>query len=111
MAKPLPADRRQKEAAPVAPEAPTLAGGDPEHEETARVAYQDWQQRGSPIGTPEEDWFLAEEEAKQHMNENPTKVTPESSPPHNGEPAGSPGSESGTKNAAVKEAHEEEAPA
>ena len=111
MAKPLPADQRQKEAAPVSPEALTPAGGGPEHEETARVAYQDWEQRGSPIGTPEEDWFRAEEEAKQHMSETPTTVTPESSPPHNGEPAGSPGSESGTKKAAVKEAPKEESPA
>jgi len=70
MAKPLPPDQSQKEAAPVAPEAPTPAGGDPEHEETARVAYQDWQQRGSPIGTPEEDWFRAEEEAKGRRKNN-----------------------------------------
>ena len=25
-------------------------------------AYQIWQKRGSPLGTPEEDWFRAEQE-------------------------------------------------
>ena len=51
---------------------------DPEHEEIACLAYQNWQQRGCPIGTPEEDWFRAEEEIKQHLNEAPTatKATP-----------------------------------
>jgi|GEM_PF-503941 uncharacterized protein YjbJ (UPF0337 family) len=47
---------------------------DPEHEEIACLAYQDWQQRGCPIGTPEEDWFRAEEEIKQHLCETSKKT-------------------------------------
>ena len=27
-----------------------------------RLAYRFWQERGSPMGSPEEDWFRAEEE-------------------------------------------------
>ncbi len=42
-----------------------------EHEEIARLAYECWQRRGCPIGTPEEDWFLAEEQFKQSLNETP----------------------------------------
>jgi HlyD family secretion protein len=42
---------------------------------TARLAYQDWQQRGSPIGTPEKDWFHAEKEIKQHTNDTPKAKT------------------------------------
>ena len=42
---------------------------DPEHEKIAGLAYQHWQQRGRPIGTTEEDWFRAEEEIKQHLDE------------------------------------------
>ena len=38
------------------------ASGRPEAEEVARLAHQYWLERGSPIGTPEEDWFRAEEE-------------------------------------------------
>ena len=30
-----------------------------------RLAYWLWQQRGMPIGSPEEDWFLAEELLKR----------------------------------------------
>lgn len=30
----------------------------------ATLAYQLWTDRGSPIGSPEEDWFRAEEELK-----------------------------------------------
>jgi hypothetical protein len=64
MANPLPGNRSQKEPVPVSPEVPSAADADPESEETARLAYQGWQQRGSPIGTPKEDWFRAEEELK-----------------------------------------------
>jgi len=31
------------------------------HDEIEKVAYELWQQRGCPIGSPEEDWFRAEE--------------------------------------------------
>ena len=27
-----------------------------------RLAYQLWQERGSPLGSPEDDWFRAENE-------------------------------------------------
>jgi hypothetical protein len=30
----------------------------------AARAFQLWQERGSPIGSPEQDWFRAEEELK-----------------------------------------------
>lgn len=53
---------------------------DPKHEELARLAYQGWQQRGRPIGTPEEDWFRAEEEIKQHLNEAPTATSNHTEP-------------------------------
>ena len=31
------------------------------HEMTAKLAYQLWEQRGRPVGSPEVDWFAAEE--------------------------------------------------
>jgi hypothetical protein len=46
-----------------------IGPADPEHEEIARLAYRNWQQRGRPFGTPEEDWFRAEDEIKQHLDE------------------------------------------
>ena len=30
------------------------------HEEVARLAYQLWERRGSPLGSPEIDWYSAE---------------------------------------------------
>ena len=32
------------------------------HQNIEHWAYQNWQWRGSPIGSPEVDWFLAEKE-------------------------------------------------
>ena len=34
----------------------------PSHEEIARRAYQLWEERGKPHGSPEEDWHLAKYE-------------------------------------------------
>ena len=31
-----------------------------DHNQIERLAYELWQQRGSPLGSPEEDWFHAE---------------------------------------------------
>jgi hypothetical protein len=31
------------------------------HELTAKLAYEFWEQRGRPFGSPEVDWFSAEE--------------------------------------------------
>ena len=33
-----------------------------QHEQIALRAYEFWEQRGQPWGTPEEDWFRAEQE-------------------------------------------------
>ena len=34
----------------------------PTHEEIAALAYQHWENRGRPIGSPEEDWLRAEQD-------------------------------------------------
>jgi hypothetical protein len=34
----------------------------PNHEQIASLAYQLWEQRGYPEGSPDEDWFRAEQE-------------------------------------------------
>jgi len=43
------------------PETPT-DGSVIDHEEIARLAYSYWEARGCPGGSPEEDWFRAENE-------------------------------------------------
>ncbi len=34
----------------------------PRHDEIARYAYRLWEARGCPIGSPEIDWFRAQQE-------------------------------------------------
>lgn len=34
--------------------------GEDRHEFVAKLAYQLWEQRGHPLGSPEVDWFAAE---------------------------------------------------
>lgn len=46
------------------PQVQPTASDRPEAEEVARLAHQYWLERGSPIGTPEEDWFRAEDEIR-----------------------------------------------
>jgi Protein of unknown function (DUF2934) len=36
-------------------------------EEVAIRAYRRWEERGCPIGSPEEDWFRAEEEIRSEQ--------------------------------------------
>lgn len=36
-----------------------------DHEAMARLAYCFWEARGCPIGSPEEDWYRAENELRQ----------------------------------------------
>jgi len=38
-------------------------------EQVALLAYQLWQQRGCPEGSPDEDWFLAENALKAQVDE------------------------------------------
>ena len=38
----------------------TTAASEPDH--VAELAYTLWESRGCPIGSPEEDWFKAEQE-------------------------------------------------
>jgi hypothetical protein len=48
--------------ATVAEGKPQPAAAGPGREQIAALAYQLWEARGCPEGTPEEDWFNAEKE-------------------------------------------------
>ena len=37
--------------------------GEDRHEFVAKLAYKLWEQRGRPLGSPEVDWFAAEQAA------------------------------------------------
>ena len=38
-----------------------------DHEAVARLAYSYWEARGRPIGSPEEDWYRAENELRHPL--------------------------------------------
>jgi len=43
------------------------------HEKTRVAAYYLWQQRGCPLGTPELDWFRAEEQLRGQIEPASTR--------------------------------------
>jgi Protein of unknown function (DUF2934) len=44
-------------------------------EDIERLAYEYWLERGRPVGSPEEDWFRAEEEVKRRRERPEQKST------------------------------------
>jgi hypothetical protein len=43
------------------------------HEAVEKLAYQQWEERGSPFGSPDEDWFHAEQEIMQR-SDSPSRL-------------------------------------
>jgi Protein of unknown function (DUF2934) len=41
--------------------------GESRHELTAKLAYQHWERRGMPLGSPEVDWFAAERDLYESL--------------------------------------------
>jgi hypothetical protein len=41
--------------------------GEDRHELMQKLAYQHWEERGSPLGSPEVDWFAAEKFARTYL--------------------------------------------
>jgi hypothetical protein len=39
-----------------------------DHRRTTLLAYEFWRARGCPEGSPEQDWFLAEEQLRHQQN-------------------------------------------
>ena len=50
----------------------TLQAVNLSHDEIALRAYCLWQERGSPIGSPEEDWLRAEQEIRGRASQSPS---------------------------------------
>jgi hypothetical protein len=41
--------------------------GEDRHERVQKLAYQHWEKRGSPLGSPEIDWFAAERAMRAYL--------------------------------------------
>ena len=50
------------------------------NEQVAALAYHLWKERGSPAGTPEIDWFKAEQELKAKEQSVPTRSSKKRKP-------------------------------
>jgi hypothetical protein len=42
--------------------------GEDRHELVQKLAYQHWQKRGGPLGSPEIDWFAAEKAMRAYFS-------------------------------------------
>jgi len=74
-----PAEKQQSEQYPVAQEGAKAAQSPPEvtnpdlesllaaleHERISGLAYFYWEQRGCPVGSPDEDWFRAQRDIRE----------------------------------------------
>ncbi|HTU42727.1 MAG TPA: DUF2934 domain-containing protein [Candidatus Aquilonibacter sp.] len=49
------------------PELLTDFYGEDRHELVQKLAYQRWEKRGSPLGSPEIDWFAAEKTVRTDL--------------------------------------------
>ena len=47
----------------------------PDHEEIATIAYQFYLERAGQCGSPEEDWYRAEEEVRRRREQSESKIT------------------------------------
>lgn len=62
---------------PASAEVIDLGRDETEREEITHLAHEFWLKRGSPIGTPEEDWFRAETEVRSRQSKRNRKSNTE----------------------------------
>ncbi len=46
---------------------------DAAHEQIEKLAYQLWEERGRPLGSPDDDWFRAEQEFTE-SSDSPSRL-------------------------------------
>jgi Protein of unknown function (DUF2934) len=51
--------------------------GEDRHELVQKVAYQYWKKRGSPVGSPEIDWFAAEKTVRAYLRASGIELGPD----------------------------------
>jgi Protein of unknown function (DUF2934) len=51
--------------------------GEDRHELVQELAYQHWEQRGSPLGSPEIDWFAAEKAMRAYLLSSGIELGPD----------------------------------
>jgi len=51
--------------------------GEDRHELVQKLAYQHWENRGRPLGSPEIDWFAAEKAVRSYLLASGIELGPE----------------------------------
>jgi len=51
--------------------------GEDRHELVQKLAYQHWEKRGSPLGSPEIDWFVSEKAMRAYLLASGIELGPE----------------------------------
>ena len=51
--------------------------GEDRHELVQKLAYQHWEKRGSPFGSPETDWFAAEKAVRGYLLASDIELGPD----------------------------------
>jgi hypothetical protein len=51
--------------------------GEDRHELVREIAYQHWEKRGSPLGSPEIDWFAAEKTVRAYLSASGIELEPD----------------------------------
>ena len=54
--------------------------GEDRHELVQKLAYQHWEERGSPLGSPEIDWFAAEKTVREYLLASGIELGPDDGP-------------------------------
>jgi hypothetical protein len=59
------------------PEPLTDFYGEDRHELVQKLAYQHWEERGSPLGSPDIDWFAAEKTVRAYLLASGIELEPD----------------------------------
>jgi hypothetical protein len=51
--------------------------GEDRHDLVQKLAYQSWEERGYPLGSPETDWFAAEKTVRAQLVDSGIKLDPD----------------------------------
>ena len=51
--------------------------GESRHEPVQKLAYQHWEKRGCPLGSPEIDWFAAEKAVPEYLLASEIELGPD----------------------------------
>ena len=49
------------------------------HEVIAKLAYEHWERRGRPVGSPDVDWYAAEETLREYLLASGIEIGPNGS--------------------------------